>query len=54
MNNRRKAGDIIQLTGLVVIGIGVGIELAYQADFGLITITLGSVVFALGTKIKRR
>jgi len=51
-NNRY--GDIIQLIGTVIIGIGVGIELAYKADIGLITITIGSVAFAIGTKVKGR
>jgi len=53
MANKLK-GDIIQLLGLVVIGAGVGIELAYKADIGLITITVGSVAFAIGTKMKGR
>jgi len=49
-----KTGDIIQLLGTVVIGIGVGIELAYKANVGLIIITIGSVAFAIGTKVKGR
>lgn len=51
---RRRYGDIIQLTGLVVLGVGCGIELAYRAAVGCILITAGSVVFAIGTKLKGR
>lgn len=47
-----KQGDIIQLIGTVVIGVGVGCELAVGADIWLVVITIGSVLFALGTKIK--
>ena len=52
MKNRQ--GDIIQLAGLVVIGAGCGIELAYRAAWALILITVGSVCFAIGTKLKGR
>ena len=51
---RAGSGDIIQLIGLVVIGIGTGIELALRAHLGLILITAGSVCFAVGTKLKGR
>jgi len=47
-------GDIIQLVGLVVVGLGAGIELAYRANFALLLITLGSIAFAVGTKLKGR
>ena len=47
-------GDIIQLIGLIVIGVGVGIELAFKAHMALILITVGSVCFAVGTKLKGR
>jgi len=49
-----RQGDIIQLIGTVVIGVGVGCELSYGADIWLVIITIGSVIFALGTKIKGR
>lgn len=48
----KRQGDIIQLIGTVVIGIGVGCELAVGADMWLVVITVGSIVFAIGTKIK--
>jgi len=50
----KTRGDIIQLIGLVVVGVGTGIELALKADIGLIIITIGSVCFAVGTKLKGR
>lgn len=49
-----KYGDIIQLIGLVFLGVGCGIELAFKAHAGLILITVGSVCFAVGTKLKGR
>jgi len=52
--SKKIQGDIIQLIGLVVIGVGVGIELAFKAHAGLIIITIGSVCFAVGTKLKGR
>lgn len=48
----KRQGDIIQLIGTVVIGIGVGCELSYNANIWLCVITIGSVLFAIGTKIK--
>lgn len=52
--DKTRQGDIIQLIGLVVVGVGVGIELAYRANFALLLITLGSIAFAVGTKLKGR
>uniref|UniRef100_A0A6M3Y0S7 Uncharacterized protein n=1 Tax=viral metagenome TaxID=1070528 RepID=A0A6M3Y0S7_9ZZZZ len=52
--SRLSTGDIIQLIGLVVIGVGTGIELALRAHLGFIVITVGSVCFAVGTKLKGR
>lgn len=51
---KERQGDIIQLIGTVVIGVGVGCELACGGDIYLIVITVGSVLFAVGTKIKGR
>lgn len=52
MSKTNRQGDIIQLVGTVVIGIGVGCELSFGADIWLVVITIGSVLFAIGTKIK--
>lgn len=54
MKTKKKQGDIIQIIGTVVIGIGVGCELSFGGDIFLIIVTLGSVAFAIGTKIKGR
>ena len=51
---RARIGEIIQLAGLVVTGAGVGIELALKADVGFIYITIGSILFAIGCKLKGR
>lgn len=53
MEKSRK-GDIIQLAGLVVVSAGCGIEIALKAHVGLIIITIGSIAFAVGTKLKGR
>lgn len=52
MAKRKRQGDIIQLIGTVAIGIGLGCELFSGGDIWLIVITVGSVLFAVGTKIK--
>ena len=52
--DKTRQGDIIQLIGLVVVGVGLGVEIALRAHFGLIVITVGSVCFAVGTKLKGR
>lgn len=49
---RARIGDIIQLVGVVFLGAGIGFELATRADIGYIYISIGSVVFALGCKLK--
>lgn len=47
-------GHIIQLAGITIIIIGIGIEFKYYAAFGFLFITIGSLGFAIGTKIKHR
>lgn len=49
---QKQYGDIVQIIGTVAIGIGVGCELAVGGELYLIMITIGSVLFAIGTKIK--
>ena len=48
------AGSAVQMVGILVLGIGIGIELAFKADIGFVAITAGSVIFAIGTKLKGR
>lgn len=47
-------GEIIQLAGLIFCVIGIGIEIYYEAHIGFISITVGSLLFAVGTKVKHR
>ena len=47
-------GEIIQLSGMIFLVIGIIIEIIYKADIGFITITVGSLLYAVGTKIKHR
>ena len=48
----RKLPELIQLLGLVFLGMGIGLEIVYQGTLFLILITFGSIVFAVGTKLK--
>jgi len=47
-------GEVIQLSGLICLVIGITIELYYKADFGYIILTIGSLLYAVGTKFKHR
>jgi type IV secretory pathway TrbD component len=47
-------GEVIQLSGLICLVIGIGIEVYYKADFGYTILTIGSFVYAVGTKFKHR
>lgn len=51
---RDVLGELVQLAGLVMLGAGVSAELLTRADFWLQVITFGSVVFAIGCKLKGR
>jgi hypothetical protein len=37
----------------VIVGVGIGIEVALQADLGFLAISLGSLVYAAMTKIRK-
>lgn len=47
-------GEVIQLAGLIFLVIGIGVEIYYEADIGFITVTIGSLLYAVGTKFKHR
>jgi hypothetical protein len=49
---RFNLADAVQLVGLVAIGAGIGMELTLRCDWCLIFVTAGSVIFAIGTKLK--
>ena len=38
----------VELAGIAIVAIGIGIEIAYEASIGLISITIGSMVIAIG------
>jgi hypothetical protein len=39
---------IIELVGIILTGIGVGVELAMHADIGYVAMTIGSMLLAMG------
>jgi cytochrome bd-type quinol oxidase subunit 1 len=47
-------GEVIQLSGLMGLIIGICIEIYYKADFGYTILTAGSLFYAIGTKFKHR
>ncbi len=48
MNKGMMAAIVIELVGIATIGIGIGIELASNVDFGLVVTTTGSCLVAMG------
>lgn len=47
-------GEFVQLVGLVVVGAGCALEIAHEAGIWLVAITVGTIIFAVGTKLKGR
>lgn len=45
-------GNVIQFTGVILLGIGIACEVLFGGDIHFIVITLGAIIFAAGTKIK--
>ena len=45
-------GELIQLAGVLLLGSGVTMEIIKGGDIYLIVITIGCVIFTVGTKIK--
>ena len=45
-------GVIGQWAAFCALGVGIAIEISYGADIGFMGITIGSVLFAVATKIK--
>ena len=39
---------MIEMIGIAAIGVGIGVEIAYGADWGYIILTVGSVMVAGG------
>jgi len=47
----RLAAMVIELIGIAAAGMGIGIEIVYEADLGFITLTTGSLMLAAGAFI---
>jgi len=45
-------GELIQLAGVLLLGSGVTMEIIKGSNIYLIVITIGCVIFTVGTKIK--
>ena len=43
---------LIQLLGLILLGAGLAVEIVLKAHLGYILLTGGSIVFAVGTKLR--
>jgi len=50
--NNQTWGNLIQLSGVILLGCGITCEIIFGGDIHLIVITLGAIIFAIGTKIK--
>ena len=49
---KKHYGDHIQLTGVIMLGAGITCEIVYGGDIHLVVITIGAIVFTIGTKVK--
>ena len=49
---KKHYGDLIQFTGMIMLGVGVCCEIVYRADIYYILITVGAIIFSIGTKVK--
>lgn len=45
---------LLQTLCVIVVSIGIGIEIVYEADLGFLCITIGGLAFAISTKINDR
>lgn len=45
-------GNVIQLTGVLLLGGGISCEIILGGDIHFLIITIGAIIFAVGTKIK--
>jgi len=49
-----RTGQVVQLIGLITLGAGIGLEIAFRASVWFTVITAGSIIFTVGTKLKGR
>lgn len=54
MGKREMRGELVQLMGVLLLGAGVTIEIIMREPVYLGIITLGAVIFSIGTKIKHK
>lgn len=45
-------GNLIQLAGVLLLGGGITCEIIMGGDIYLVVITMGAIIFSIGTKIK--
>jgi len=50
--SKHLTGDIIQLMGVLLMGSGITCEILKGGNIFLLVITIGCMIFAIGTKIK--
>lgn len=50
---KEKIGILGQWVGGVIVGIGIGVEIALGADLGYVLISLGSLLYAFATKLRK-
>jgi len=48
------AGELIQLMGVLLLGGGITCEIIQGGDIYFVVITIGCIIFTIGTKIKGR
>jgi len=48
-----RIGIVIQSVAGIIVGIGIGIEVAMHADLGYVLISIGSLAYAIGTKLRK-
>ncbi len=46
--NKKILPIALELFGIAIVGAGIGIEYVYEADWGFISITSGSLLIAMG------
>jgi len=47
-----RSGNLIQLLGVLLLGGGITCEIMQGGDIYLVVITIGCIIFTIGTKIK--
>jgi hypothetical protein len=50
---RRRLSDVIQTAGVILLSAGIAVEMVARADIGYLIISVGSLIFTIGTKLKK-